>query len=134
MSTTLIAKRTRIGGRVETEGDVLVEGRIEGTLIAEGCVTIGVTGVAVSDVQAERVIVLGIVIGNITATERLDVAASARVVGDVRAPTVALAGPGVVEGRVTEIGTPSPAPAPPNVTATVPQGSQRPTLRIRGGP
>ena len=87
MTTTLIAKRTRVGGRIETHGDVMVEGRVEGSIVAAGTVTIGVSGVAVSDIHAGRAVILGIVIGDIEASERIDVAASARIVGDVRSPS-----------------------------------------------
>jgi cytoskeletal protein CcmA (bactofilin family) len=103
MTTTLIAKRTRVGGLIETEGDVVVEGRVEGTIRAGGCVTIGVSGVAVSDVEAGRAMVLGILIGNVTAFERIDVAASARIIGDVRAPAIVVATAGLVEGIIEEI-------------------------------
>ena len=121
MTTTIIAKRTRIGGLVETEGDVVVEGRVEGTIRAGGCVTIAVSGVAVSDVEAGRAMVLGILIGNVTATERIDVAASARIVGDVRAPTVSVATAGLVEGRIEELNPEE-------------DGEAKPTLRLRSGP
>jgi cytoskeletal protein CcmA (bactofilin family) len=119
MTTTLIAKRTRVGGLIETEGDVVVEGRVEGTIRAGGCVTIGVSGVAVSDVEAGRAMVLGILIGNVTAYERIDVAASARIIGDVRAPAVVVASAGLVEGVIEE----SPSPDEP-----------KPTLRLRQNP
>jgi cytoskeletal protein CcmA (bactofilin family) len=124
MTTTLIAKRTRVGGLIETEGDVMVEGRVEGTIRAGGCVTVGVSGVAVSDVVASRALVLGILIGNVTATERIDVAGSARVVGDVRAPIVSVASSGLVEGRIEELD--------PNEDAET--GESKPTLRLRGDP
>ena len=119
MTTTLIAKRTRVGGLIETEGDVVVEGRVEGTIRAGGCVTIGVSGVAVSDVEAGRAMVLGILIGNVTAVERIDVAASARIIGDVRAPAIVVAATGLVEGSIEE---------------TQPTEEAKPTLRLRQNP
>lgn len=148
MSTTLIARRTRVTGRIETHGDVMVEGRIEGSIVAGGCVTVGVSGVAVSDIHTGRAVVLGIVIGNIEASERIDVAASARIVGDVRSPLVSVASPATIEGRVDELETGAPpvspsgshptGPAPQAVVAsgqvstsgTIP--TTRPTLKIRG--
>jgi cytoskeletal protein CcmA (bactofilin family) len=118
MTTTLIARRTRVGGPIDTEGDVVVEGRVEGSIRAGGSVTVGPSGVALSDLVVGRAVVLGIVIGDVTATERVDVAAGARVVGDVRAPTVAVVPPGTIEGKIDE---------------TRESQSLRPTLRIRGG-
>jgi cytoskeletal protein CcmA (bactofilin family) len=145
MTTTLIARRTRVAGRIETHGDVVVEGRTEGSIVAAGCVTVGVAGVAVSDISAARAVVLGIVIGNISASERVDIAGSARVVGDVCCPTVSVAAPAAIEGRVDEVAPPllpssqqapavAPAPQPAVATAAQPPAGQppRPTLRIRG--
>jgi cytoskeletal protein CcmA (bactofilin family) len=157
MSTTLIARRTRVVGRIETHGDVLVEGRIEGSIVAGGCVTIGVSGVAVSDIRSSRTVVLGIVIGNIEASEHIDVAAGARIVGDVVGPTVSAANLGAIEGRVEQTGGgpgardtaasghppvavavsgqigPRPTANQPRTVSPSPQ-VPRPTLRIRGAP
>jgi cytoskeletal protein CcmA (bactofilin family) len=114
---SVIAKRTRVGGPIETEGDLVVDGRVEGAIRAAGCVTVGPSGVVISDLVVGRAVVIGIVIGSITASERVDVAAGGRVVGDVRAPTVTIVATGAVEGRVEQQGLP-----PPHT---------RPTLRIR---
>lgn len=122
--TSLIAKRSRCAGHLEIESDLLVEGRTEGTIAAGGCVTIGSAGVAVSDIQCSRAVVMGIVIGNITASDRIDIVAGARVVGDVQAPTIWVAARESVEGRVidgaadgTDFGVADP-PMPPRRAAT----------------
>ncbi len=99
-STTLIAKRTRVGGRIETDGDVVVEGRVEGAVVAAGRVTVAESGMAVARIEAARVEIEGVVIGDVLAIERISVSAGARVVGDLRAPDVSLANGAVVEGKV----------------------------------
>jgi cytoskeletal protein CcmA (bactofilin family) len=119
MTTTLIARRTRIGGAIDTEGDLIVEGRVEGTIRAGGTVIVGASGVAVSDLVVARAVVLGIVIGNVEASERVDIGAGARVVGDLRAPIVAVTPPGAVEGRISETAEPA--------------ARTRPTLRLGSG-
>lgn len=99
-STTLIAQRTRVGGRIETDGDVVVEGRVEGSISAGGRVTVAESGVAVAQIQAARAEIEGVVIGDVLAAERIGVAAGARVVGDLRAPDVSLANGATVDGKV----------------------------------
>ncbi|HKA91432.1 MAG TPA: polymer-forming cytoskeletal protein [Haliangiales bacterium] len=99
-STTLIAKRTRVGGRIETDGDVVIEGRVEGAVVAGGRVVVAESGMAVAQIQAARAEIEGLVIGNVMATERIGVAAGARVVGDLRAPDVSLQNGAIVEGTV----------------------------------
>src|SRR5215475_14620423 len=90
-STTLIASRTRVGGRIETDGDVVIEGRTEGSVAAGGRVTVAESGVVIAQIEATRAEIDGVVIGDVICVERISVSAGARVVGDLRAPDVAIA-------------------------------------------
>jgi cytoskeletal protein CcmA (bactofilin family) len=121
---TLIPHRARVAGRIETDGDVIVLGRVEGSIVSGGVVIITPTGVAVAEIGATRADVQGVVIGNIVGTERIDVASGARVVGDLRAPEVQIAADATIEGRVDRLGAMA-GEAPPIA-------ANRPTLRARG--
>jgi cytoskeletal protein CcmA (bactofilin family) len=125
---TLIPHGTHISGRIESDGDVLLLGRVEGSIRADGLVSVGSAGVAVAEITATRVDVLGVVIGNIIAEQRIDVRDQARVVGDLRAPEIELAASATLEGRVDRFAAPLPATAMPP-----PPGREvRQTLRNRG--
>jgi cytoskeletal protein CcmA (bactofilin family) len=103
-STTLIANRTRVGGRVETDGDVVVEGRLEGSVSAGGRVTVAESGVVIAQIDATRAEIDGVVIGDVVCAERINVSAGARVVGDLRAPDVTIASGAIVDGKVDRRG------------------------------
>lgn len=98
--TTWVARHAKISGRIEADGDVQVDGRVEGSIRAGSQVSISVGGVAVAEIHAGRAHVRGVVIGNVIASERIDVGSGARVVGDLRAPLVDIDAGATIEGRV----------------------------------
>ena len=76
-------------GRLSGRGGVRIEGAFEGEVSLDGLLVIGETGrVTCEDVRARRVVVAGLLKGNITA-EKVEIRRTGRVWGDVR--TVAFA-------------------------------------------
>jgi hypothetical protein len=65
----------------------------------DGDVTVEQGGLVASNVGARRIVVRGAVKGDLTATESIVLDEGARVVGDLRAPRIAIAG-GLVRGYV----------------------------------
>lgn len=88
---TDILSGTRIKGRVQGNEDIHVLGRIEGQIELEGRLTVEEGGVVKAEVRAERVVVSGTVVGNLTASDSIELTATGRVQGDLRAPTVRVA-------------------------------------------
>src|SRR3569623_3174587 len=85
-STTLIAKGTVIRGAVTFTGALFLEGRVEGTLKAEGAeavLPLSELGSVQGELHAPRVTVNGEVHGDIHASERLELAGNARVEGNI---------------------------------------------------
>jgi cytoskeletal protein CcmA (bactofilin family) len=78
-------------GKLAGEEDLLVEGRFKGEIQLPGHqVTIGSQGQVEGEVRANAIIVEGEVRGNLTAAQQVLVRASGKVLGDIRAPRVAL--------------------------------------------
>lgn len=79
--------------------------------------------------QTKSVVIYGKVHGNITAIDRVDIKASAEMVGDVKATTISIE-PGAIFVGKSEVGAPASAapekPAPqPQRGQTQPQGGQK---------
>lgn len=119
---TVVPPATRIDGRIESAGDLVIEGHCRGEIVAAGRVTIAPGAVCEAGVRAREIRIHGDVIGNVVATHRLVVDAGARVVGDLRAPDVSIDADGQVEGTVDVL------PPEPD---TIPLS--RAPARIRGG-
>jgi len=96
-----IGKSLHVKGELTGNEDLAIEGTVEGTIALNGYnVTIGPTGHVVADIRAKSVVVGGQVNGNISADDRVEVAATGTMVGDVRAPRVVLVDGARFKGRI----------------------------------
>ena len=132
-----IGKSVVIKGELNGSEDLTVEGSVEGKIeLSDHVLTIGSHGKIKAEVFAKVVIVLGEVIGNITASEKVDIRDNGSVDGNIVSPRVAIAEGAHFRGSVDMQKKPASAPvvqAPkPDVKLAplpaIPQGSggQRP--------
>ncbi len=87
---THIGPGTRVVGRLSGQEDVRVHGTIEGSVRLAQTLYIEPEGVALAEIYARDVVVSGTVVGNIHAESAVVLAATARVVGDIRSPRVSV--------------------------------------------
>jgi cytoskeletal protein CcmA (bactofilin family) len=96
-----LGRGVAIRGDVLAREDLVVEGHLDGSLSAPGhAITIARGGVVRGHVFAHIILVEGSASGELTATERVEVAAGARVEADITAPSVALAEGAWIVGRI----------------------------------
>jgi cytoskeletal protein CcmA (bactofilin family) len=116
---TLIGAGTRVDGNVRVTGGMHVEGRVRGNVAAEpgGAALLEVApgGVIEGDVDVPRVIVHGEVRGDIRASDKVVLAATAKVAGSVVYGVIEMAAGAVIQGRLVAAALASEAPG------TVPQ-------------
>ena len=87
-----IGKSVLIKGELGGSEDLTIEGQIEGKIeLKQHLLTIGPHGRIRAQVFAKAVVVLGEVLGNIRATEKVVIRDSGSVEGDIIAPKVAIA-------------------------------------------
>ena len=96
-----IGKGTTVRGNVRGDGDLDIEGRVEGSVAVGGDLTIGETALVKSDVSGRRVVVRGAVAGNVSGDESLVLERGARVVGDLSAPSIGIRPGALVRGNVS---------------------------------
>jgi len=102
---TLIGPRVVIRGDVHFSGGLYIEGRIEGAVIAEegdneAIVTLAERGSIEGEVRAPHVIINGNLQGDIHSTQRIELAAAARVEGNVHYHTVEMIAGSMLTGRL----------------------------------
>ena len=97
---TVIGVNTAVNGSVEGDEDLVVEGRVEGSVAVSRIVVIESAGMVQADVNAQSVVVNGILVGNITAEESVQITEEGRVMGDIRAPRVILADGASFSGNI----------------------------------
>lgn len=84
---TLISRATKVTGDLHFTGELQLEGKVTGNIIAEdekdAKVVIADTGVVEGEIRAPVVIVNGKVLGNIYSSKHLELAAKGNVTGTV---------------------------------------------------
>jgi cytoskeletal protein CcmA (bactofilin family) len=87
-----IGKSVIIKGELTGSEDLTIEGQVEGKIeLRQNILTIGPNGKIKAQVFAKAIVIQGEVIGNVTATERVDIRDNGSVDGDIAAPRVAIA-------------------------------------------
>lgn len=96
-----IGKSIVIRGEVKGGEDLVIDGRVEGTVVlAENRLTIGPNANVAADLSARDVLVLGRVQGNVSATGRVELRAGCSLEGDVRAYRLAVEDNAMMRGKV----------------------------------
>ena len=130
-ATGNIGKSVVIKGDLSGSEDLTIEGAVEGKIeLRQNVLTIGANGKIKAQVYAKIVIVQGEVVGNITASERVEIKDAGSVDGDLAAPRIAIAdgahfrgsidmqraGAKTADGKPVDVKpvatTPTPTPAP----------------------
>jgi cytoskeletal protein CcmA (bactofilin family) len=100
-SPARIGKTIIINGEVKGSEDLVLDGRVEGTVnLAENRLTIGPNADIAADLTARDVLIQGHVQGNIVASGRVELRAGCRLEGDIRALRLAIEDNAVFHGKV----------------------------------
>jgi cytoskeletal protein CcmA (bactofilin family) len=83
---TTIGEGSMFEGRCAVHGNLRVDGHFLGPALQVDQLYVGATGRVKTEIVANIVVVEGIVVGNITASSRVLLLATARVMGDLTAP------------------------------------------------
>ena len=90
-----------IKGELNASEDLTLEGQVEGKIeMLQNILTVGTGAKLQAEIFAKSVVVLGEVVGNVTASERLEIRANGSVEGDVVAPKIAIAEGAHFRGRI----------------------------------
>ena len=96
-----IGKSFVIKGEVSCEGDLYIDGQVEGRVDPKGNrLTIGPDGRLKANVIARAVVVQGKLEGNIQASERVDIRESATVVGDITTQSISIEEGAHIKGSI----------------------------------
>lgn len=120
---SIIGPGMRVVGDCETDGTLRIEGTVEGTVRAGKAVVIGKDGEVKGDVLTQDAIVGGSVNGSVVADSRLELQATCRIEGEIRARRIKLDEGGRVNGTVHigENAVNPPAATPPPLKSREPE-------------
>ncbi len=115
--STIIGPSILINGKLSGDEDLTVRGRVEGELSLTRTLIVEPSGIVKANVQVKNAIISGVVVGNISATESVELTREGRMVGDISSPRVIIVDGASFRGRI-DMGNAEPRPA-----------SERPTAR-----
>ena len=96
-----IGKSIRVKGEITAREPLLVEGQVEGTVNVDGhALTVAEGATVAALVTAETVVIQGIVKGATLAAAKIVVQPTAKVDGELSAPSIAVTEGAVIQGRV----------------------------------
>ncbi len=98
--TTIIGESILINGSLNGDEDLTVRGRVEGTLTLTKTLVVEPTGIVKAEVQIKNCVIAGVVVGNVTASESVEITKEGRMVGDINAPRVIIVDGASFRGRI----------------------------------
>lgn len=96
-----IGKSVEIRGEVKGSEDLVIDGRVEGTItLTESRLTVGPTAQVFANLSARDIVILGTVNGNVHATGRVDLRKTGNLNGDITAARLSIEENAVFSGKV----------------------------------
>jgi cytoskeletal protein CcmA (bactofilin family) len=90
---SVLGKTLVFKGELSADEDIILQGRVEGSIHHTQSVTVGIDGVVIGDTHARSIVVEGTVEGDLHGVVSVLIAATAKVRGNISAPRV-----GIMEG------------------------------------
>ena len=103
---TFLDSGTSFEGKISFTGAVRIDGHFRGTASADGTLVVGETGTIDAKLDVRELLVLGSVVGEVTAKERVEVGPNGRLDGIVRAPRIKIVDGAQVSAKI-EMGEPA---------------------------
>ncbi|MDD5251783.1 MAG: polymer-forming cytoskeletal protein [Patescibacteria group bacterium] len=98
---TIIAASVKVEGEFVSQGNVLIEGVVEGSLKTEKNLRVGQQARISADVSAANAVVAGEVRGNLVVSEKLELEPTARIIGDIRTKNIIVASGAQINGQIS---------------------------------
>lgn len=108
----MIGQGTKIVGDIETNGDIRIDGQIEGNVNSKGKVVIGSNGLIKGEVFCSNAELAGALNGKINVSELLSLKASSKINGDIKTGKLNIE-PGAIFTGTCNMGNQGAAPQTP---------------------
>ena len=102
-SSTLIEVGTLIKGEIIFDNELFVMGEVDGDLNSDSDLAkliVSKTGKVQGEIRVPNVVVNGTIVGNVRASENLEITGTARIFGDLHYSTIEIQGGSLITGRL----------------------------------
>jgi cytoskeletal protein CcmA (bactofilin family) len=121
-----IGKSLVFTGEIAGAESLFIDGKVEGSInLPDNRVTVGRNGKVNASINAREIVVLGIIRGNVSASDRVDIRAEGALTGDVAAARISIEDGAFFKGGI-DIRKPVPKQAAAVATPTVISEASKP--------
>lgn len=99
-ATSILGPAVRLKGELKGEGPLTIHGEFEGDIVLTGALHVGPEARVDANITADRIVVAGVVRGNLSADARVEILASGSLTGTVKSASFAAADGATVKGEV----------------------------------
>lgn len=96
---TIIGTGVKVEGTFNAFGDVIVKGQVIGSLSTENDVSLRSSGMVEANIRAKNASIAGELKGNLIVDEKIELAATAKISGDIHCRVLAIDEGAVLNGR-----------------------------------
>jgi cytoskeletal protein CcmA (bactofilin family) len=100
VDSTVVGQSILISGKLTGDEDLTVQGRVEGEITLTRTLIVEQSGIVKANVSVKNAIISGVVVGNISASESVELTREGRMVGDIRSPRVIIVDGASFRGHV----------------------------------
>jgi cytoskeletal protein CcmA (bactofilin family) len=125
-SKNILSSDVEIHGNLKFSHDLIIDGKIEGEVTSDGCLTVGENARIKGEIKTKAVTVFGKVEGNITVSERCELKSNAELLGDIKAGTLS------IEEGATFMGTSTVGAAARSSATGTPSSMKPPVPPVQG--
>jgi cytoskeletal protein CcmA (bactofilin family) len=97
---TIMGPTLEIEGEIEGDEDLVIQGRVKGKIVSRKSLTIDESGRVEATVSTKNLAVSGMVVGNVEASDRVEVMKEGKMIGDIKAPRVIIADGAKFKGHI----------------------------------
>ncbi|MGZ3428236.1 MAG: bactofilin family protein [Polyangia bacterium] len=132
-TTTAIGPTIIIKGKLRSDEDLIVKGRIEAEISSSKALLVENSGIIKANIRVKSARISGVLVGNVTAEDLVEIAPDGRMVGDLTAPKIIINDGAAFRGRIDmqnfdEASEPKVKAAEPSAPAKLPpSGGDHPT-------
>lgn len=98
---TIIGPSVKVKGNFNAQGNIVVEGIIEGGLKTQGSIFVGNKAKILAEVDAKEGKIGGEVTGNIKIKGYLEISSSAKILGDIECANLSVESGAIINGKIT---------------------------------
>ena len=102
-SSTLIEVGTLIKGEIIFDNELFIMGEVEGDLNSDSDLAkliVSKTGNVQGEIRVPNVVINGTIVGNVRASENLEISGTAKIFGDLHYSTIEIKGGSLITGRL----------------------------------